>query len=120
MIQKATLKPWSLLSLSVLILFITALGAITLVWMRQQTTHSASSCKHLEIELHKLEIKSAFLSSKIAQMHNPQYLLSQVKDGFRRPSNEQVIGEKRVDLVRPTIAPTLALKAQSPHVHTGL
>lgn len=113
MIQKATLRQWSLLSLSGFILFVSALGAISLVWMRQQTTHSAASCKHLEIELHKLEIKSAFLSSKIAQMHNPQYLLSRVKDGFRRPSKDQVIGEKRLEAIRPSMAPTLALRGPS-------
>lgn len=114
MVQEATLKKWTLLGLSVLILCITALGAITLVWMRQQTTHIACRCKHLEIELHKLEMKSAFLSSKIAQMHNPQYLLSQVKDGFRRPSKEQIIGEKRRDILGPRVAPMLALQERVP------
>ncbi len=114
MIQEATLKKWTLLSLSVLILCMTAVGAITLVWMRQQTTHIACSCKQLEIELHQLEMKSAFLSSKIAQMHNPQYLLSQVKDGFRRPSKDQVIGEKGIHPVGPKLQPMLALKERPP------
>lgn len=97
-----------LTSLALLILLSTALGSIILIWMRQQTTQIACNCRNLEMDLHKLELKCTFLSSKIAQMHNPQYLLSQVKDGFRRPSTDQVIGDGST--FRPELRPLLAAR----------
>ncbi len=108
MTQNQRFRKWIMTSLAFLILISTAIGSLSLIWMRQQTTHIARKCRNLEMDLHKLEVKCTFLSAKIAEMHNPQYLLSQVKDGFRRPSKEQVIGD--TNILRPQLRPMLALR----------
>ena len=77
--------------LVIVTLLVTAAGALSIVWMRQQITKTAYRCQALELELRNVERKNTFLASKIAQAHNPEFLKTYRNHHLQAPTKNQIV-----------------------------
>jgi len=71
-----------------------ALGAIVVVWMKQQISVVAYDIKKSESELTVLDRDRAELSARIAQIHTPNHLLSRMRGlglDLVPPTGEQLV-----------------------------
>lgn len=89
--NKETFTKLGLYSLVILTLVLAAVGALSLVGMRQLISESARVCKTLETELQQFERKNSFLESKIAQAHNPDYMKKHIPKDLAPPTQTQVV-----------------------------
>ena len=74
-----------------LIVGVATIGSLSLIWMRQQVSHSAYRIKSLERSLSKLERKNNYLDSRIATIHNPNSLKRLANDFLRIPRKQQIV-----------------------------
>lgn len=74
--RELNLYKFSSLTLGVLILVVSAAGALGLVWMRQQITETAERTVQLEKEIIVVERESTRLAAQIARAHQPERLLA--------------------------------------------
>lgn len=80
-----------------------AAGGLGLVTLRKQVTRAANHVKRLESRVNELALRENSLDAKIAQAHNPEYLISRLGGGLGLPSERRVVwvqmpqkGESRV------------------------
>lgn len=88
------LKKWILTALAFLIILTTAVGALSVVWMRQQISKSAYRCQALEVEFRNIDTKKNILASKIAQVHNPEFLKTYAQINLQTPDKNKIIWAK--------------------------
>lgn len=87
-------------SLIILILIISAGGGLSIVWLRQQISVTATSSQALEHELLILDRKIRSLDAKIGELHNPNNLLRHATDlGLKisLPYEDQIVRLSRDD-----------------------
>lgn len=80
-----------LVALSLVVFLLSTAGALGIVWLRQQISKTAESCLEKEKELIILERKNVHLRSKIAHMHNPEYLKEKLTAKLTQPSKKQIV-----------------------------
>lgn len=80
-----------LIGLSLLLFLLSTAGALGLVWLRQQISRTAKSCIAKEKEIAIAQRKNSYLHSKIAQIHNPEYLKEQLESKFALPCKKQIV-----------------------------
>lgn len=81
----------SAISLGVLIIIVSALGSLSLVWMRQQISHSAREVVQLERHIQEAERENVRLAAQIARAHQPENLLAHASPALRPTSPAQVV-----------------------------
>ena len=72
-------------------LLITLMGALGVVWMRQQITRSADKIKYYEMELQEIDRKKAFVDTRIAKAHSPENLIQRLGNRLVAPKSRQVV-----------------------------
>lgn len=72
-------------------LIVSAMGALGVVWVRQQVATTAEQTKQLEQRLAKMERKHQYLGSRIAEVHQPSYLKARVAGKLDLPNESAVI-----------------------------
>ena len=83
-----------LLALGLLVFLMSAGGALGVVWLRQQISLSADACTDLEKSLLQAQRRSTYLQSKIAEVHNPDYLKDNIGSKLSMPSKNQIVWVK--------------------------
>ena len=81
-----------------LLVLISAIGALGVVWMRQQVAGAAYRVKSLEQSLIEVDRKTRSLDAKIAAAHHPQYLKSRVGVTLNPPNDHQIVWVSTEDL----------------------
>lgn len=89
--RELNLYRFSTLALGVLIMVVSAGGALGLVWMRQQISNSAQVTANLEKELHVVERESVRLAAHVAKAHQPENLLARVSSDLKPRSAGQIV-----------------------------
>ncbi len=86
---------WSyILSLLAGLVIISAMGGLTLVWLRQQITDTATRIQVTQRERIEVERRLEYLSSRIAEMHRPDVLRAQAASmglTLTRPDARQIV-----------------------------
>ncbi len=83
-----------ILSLLVIIAVVTVSGCLGLLWLRQKIELTAQATRMLEVEIAKEERRLRYIDSKIAEVHQPQYLEQQIRRlglALRPPQVEQIV-----------------------------
>ena len=68
-----------ILALLAVLAGITVSGCLGLLWMRQKIESTAQATRLLEVEIVKEERRVRYLDTKIAEIHQPQYLERQIQ-----------------------------------------
>ncbi|WOO43545.1 hypothetical protein [Rubellicoccus peritrichatus] len=89
--RELNLYRFSALALGVLIMAVSAAGALGLVWMRQQISNSAKVTATIEKELHVVERENVRLATHIAKAHNPEVLVARASSDLKPRSSAQVV-----------------------------
>lgn len=84
--------------LMLLLLLASTIGALGVVWMRQQVAGVAYRVQSLEQSLVEVDRKNRSLDAKIAAAHHPQYLKHRVGATLSTPSNRQIVWVSQQDL----------------------
>ena len=79
MIQRETTLYKQILSLLVVLAVITVSGCLGLLWLRPKIELTAQATRSLEIEIAKEERRLRYIDTKIAEIHQPQYLEGEIK-----------------------------------------
>ena len=83
-----------ILSLLVIIAVVTVIGCLGLLWLRQKIEITAQATRSLEVDIAKEERRLRYIDSKIAEIHQPQYLDRQIRRlglNLRPPMADQII-----------------------------
>jgi len=80
-----------LVVLSLVIFLLSTVGALGIVWLRQQISRTAERCIETEKELAIILRKNVCMRSTIAQMHNPEYLKEKLNSKLGLPSEKQIV-----------------------------
>ncbi len=88
--SQRSLNHWIALFI-LLILLVSASGALGIVWMRQQIAGVAYRVKSLEHSLTEVDRKNRYLDAEIAATHHPQYLKRRVAATLRPPVDRQIV-----------------------------
>ena len=72
-------------------LLVSVSGALGVVWLRQQISLSAYHCQELEQRVLEFKRKNDFLTAKIAEAHNPDFLKAHLKEQLSVPKHDQVV-----------------------------
>lgn len=89
--RELNLYRFSAFALGMLILGVSALGSLSLVWMRQQITHTAASTVVVERDVHDVDRENARLGAQIARAHQPELLLARASSDLRPTASAQVV-----------------------------
>lgn len=81
---------WPIL-LGVLTLFVSATGALSVIWVRQSVVEVAAQTKIIENKLARAERKYQHFAARIAEVHQPAYLMAKVGKKLHLPNDQQVI-----------------------------
>ena len=82
---------WGAIAVVFVILFISAIGGISLVWMRQHIAHTAQRVKFLERDMAEITRKNNYLDARIAQAHNPDFLRQRIGETLLPPRETQIV-----------------------------
>ena len=77
-IERETLFYKQILSLLVVLAVVTVSGCLGLLWLRQKIEHTAQATRSLENQIDKEESRLYYINNKIAEIHQPVYLQSQI------------------------------------------
>ncbi len=80
-----------LIAMGALIAMVPVGGALSMVWTKQQIYRSAENRVSIEKAIMEAERKNIHLRSRIAQLHNPEYLKAKIKDGLIQPKVKQIV-----------------------------
>lgn len=91
--------------LGFMILGISTVGALGIVWMRQQISQTAYVNNQLERNLKDIERDNNNLAAQIARVHNPEYLTSRMSPDLRPTREQQVVWMVAPRANRPMLQP---------------
>lgn len=77
--------------LGCLLLLISAGGALSISWLRQEGSRTAARCMDLEQKIADQRRENANLAAQLAQVHAPQYLIENAPRGLRPTTEDQVV-----------------------------
>lgn len=89
--HKKKIVQLGLVGLSLVVFLLSTSGALGIVWLRQQISRTAECCLEKERELAIIERKNVHLRSKIAHIHNPEYLKEKMNSKLMQPSKKQIV-----------------------------
>jgi hypothetical protein len=96
---------YQVVTLITLIILVSAIGGVTLVWMRQQISDTAQYNRRVQNEAAQVERRVRYLDSKIAEVNSPAYLRSKALAMgmvLDRPKPQQIVRMAPIDS-RPLI-----------------
>lgn len=118
-LRELNLYKFSSLTLGVFILVVSAVGSLTLVWLRGEITETAQQTVALERELVAVERDNTHLASQIARAHQPQQLLARASDDLKPTAPGRVVwmstnGKFPETLIAEARQNTSAVRGDSP------
>ncbi len=91
--------------LGFMILGVSTVGALSIVWMRQQISQTAYINNQLEKNLKDIERDNNNLAAQIARVHNPEFLTSRMSTDLRPTREHQVVWMVAPRATRPMLRP---------------
>ncbi len=92
--SKSNLHLYQALTLMMMVLLVAAGGGLSIVWLRHEIADAARRIQKYEEELSEAKRHIQHLDTKIAEVHQPEYLKRRVKQlGLRlaRPRSRQIV-----------------------------